>query len=735
VALFFLCRTSLCFGCGPDFPNTMLDLGDRAVLAAPLADFERELERTSLLKTRWRAVPPEGGSSRNGYAAQTQTTEADDLVAALKKRKTSGEEIAAIRKEHLKLREAIQTFLAEMGRSQDSRPWIWSAEGDHWGEPEIAPRAFPKIEVPKNLPEEFEVYLSGALLWHNPAITDKSPARTAWERLLELPAAERPYKSTWAAFMLGKSWEEADDEKAVQNFRLVRELASKGFADTCGLATASLGLEARTELRGKHYGKAVELYLEQLAAGDGTAVNSLRFVAAKTLEEASPGQLVALARNPRAQAVITAYLLSCRVWRSHDDEGTDTPSGDPAARWLVAVETAEVRDAAAAESLALAAYQRNDMRTAQRWLERATPSPTTQWLKAKLLLHSGKIREAAAQLSEAVRLFPIQPPDTNHLRPLELRESLYLGDGDGTRIPAAHQIRGELGVLMLARHEYIQSLDALLTGGFWMDAAYVAESVLTVDELKNYVDRNWPAVSDDQTTEEVERYKDARANSGHIRKEIRYLLARRLTRSMRGDEARPYYPIEWVPQFDALARALQAGWNESLPPEDRARNLFEAAIITRTNGMELIGTEAGPDWQMHAGNFDSGVTLESRPGPDTSNRLPIDEAETSRAMRHKADPERRFHYRYHAAALAWEAARLMPNDSDETAHVLWTAGCWLKNRDPETADVFYKALVNRNRKTALGAAADEQRWFPRLDEGGEIIPRKRSVFIPPQSSQ
>ena len=35
----------------------------------------------------------------------------------------------------------------------------------------------------------------------------------------------------------------------------------------------------------------------------------------------------------------------------------------------------------------------------------------------------------------------------------------------------------------------------------------------------------------------------------------------------------------------------------------------------------------------------------------------------------------------------------MPNNSDETARVLCTAGAWLKMRDPETADIFYKALV------------------------------------------
>jgi hypothetical protein len=63
----------------------------------------------------------------------------------------------------------------------------------------------------------------------------------------------------------------------------------------------------------------------------------------------------------------------------------------------------------------------------------------------------------------------------------------------------------------------------------------------------------------------------------------------------------------------------------------------------------------------------------------------------------------------------------MPNNSDDTAFVLWQSGCWLKDRDPETADIFYKSLVRRCRKTALGAAADVKRWFPELDENRNLV--------------
>jgi hypothetical protein len=81
---------------------------------------------------------------------------------------------------------------------------------------------------------------------------------------------------------------------------------------------------------------------------------------------------------------------------------------------------------------------------------------------------------------------------------------------------------------------------------------------------------------------------------------------------------------------------------------------------------------------------------------------------------------------FQAAALAWEAAKLMADNSEDTARFLCIAGSWIKYRDPKKADIFYKALVRRNRKTAIGMEADRIRWFPRLDEQGNLIPRKSS---------
>jgi LysM repeat protein len=722
------------FACGPTFPNSLLDGGDAAVLVAPVAGFIEELRRMNLVETRFQAIPIQEEEGRASFATQTAAAELTDLATALKKAKTPNDELERIRSAHQAAREKLSQFVADTDAWNNSRPWVFDEKGNHRGIPQLPQPRFPNIEVPAGLPAEFADYLEGALAWHNPAVVGKGMARGAWERLLDRPPQDRRFKSTWAAFMLGRACEEKEPDKAVQYFKQVRDLARHGFIDSVGLAAASLGLEARVYLQQKKYDSAIESYLEQLATGDPTAGPSLIFTAAEVLTK-GPDVLRPLAANPRMQRVLTAFVISRHYRRSieseHDDSEESSKPGPKASVnqvWLEAVEAAGVKDVESASKLALAAYQNNDMPLAWRWIKRAPNSPLAQWLQAKLLLHDGKTAQAAALLASVARAFAIEPPSTNQIANAHFKDLLSI-EAPGNSpplIPADRQVLGELGVLRLARREYAQALDALLNAGFWMDAAYVAERVLTADELKTYVDHYWPPAPPEQVAEEQEKYGDSEISPALLRPQIRYLLARRLMRSQRSDQAREYYPTEWMPEYLALVQFLRTGWDETLPADQRAQALFQAAFITRTNGMELIGTEVEPDWHVHDGNFEAGVAVATRATNAAAKVLVASEDELTRAARHKTDPGERFHYRYQAAALAWEATKLMPDNSDETARVLCTAGSWLKNRDPETADFFYKALVRRNRKTAIGMEADRIRWFPQLDERGKVIPRPPS---------
>jgi LysM repeat protein len=610
------------------------------------------------------------------------------------------------------------------------------------------PPVFPAIAVTPGLPREFADYFEGAIAWQNHKTWD---ANRAWERLLELPPSERHFKSVWAAFMLGNYYAEdvtnnpyyeiklSDEDEALKYFGQVRTLATNGYTDSLGLATASLGEEARVYLRRKNYERAIELYLEQFAAGDDSAVNSLRFAAARAIAEtnSTPAQLKNLANNSRARRVITAYLISRRPY-DDANEAANSPDAnnyfDRTTAWLNAVESADVKDVESASQLALAAYRANQMEIAQRWINRAGRELVAQWLQAKLFMRAGKTAEAARLLASLSREFPQQPPGTN--APVSFAQSLYVtvNSAWGDTIPIGSQAFGELGVLHLARREYTEALDALLRSGYWMDAAYVAERVLTTDELKGYIDRTWSVAinSGSNSNENTLSPLTGFTRPMTSREQIRYLLARRLARETSGPVALPYFPTNYSGNYKTLLSELTVGHDETLPAEVRARNLFAAAVMTRTNGLELFGTEMEPDWEIDGGNYDFGFTWQNRATNEFQAKINLAGAdEIERASSRHVDPEKRFHYRWQAAALAWEAAQLMPDNSDDTARVLCTAGTWLKDRDPQAADKFYKALVRRCRKTALGEEADEIRWFPAQDIAGNK-PRLETIKITPE---
>lgn len=715
--------------CGPFFPNNMLDRGDEAVLDAPEASFALELERMNLATSRFTAQPLQGATHRAGYAGQSRDAELGDLLAALHVAKLPPDEVERIRAGHQKARDAFKQYVTDREAWERSGEWVWDASGRHQQKPKSPPPEFPMIEVVRGLPGEFVDYFDGALAWHNPALMDKGLARDAWERLLERPAGDRKFKSTWAAYMLGKAWIKDDPDQALGYFKQARELVKQGFADSVGLASASLGLEARIHMDRTNYPRAIKLYLEQFATQDPTSVNSLRRVAGKVLSHADDATLKQLAAHPGTQRVITAFLVARHRpgWVDAESNGL---ADEDTVRWLAAVETAGVRDVESAEKLALAAYRAGEMELAQRWIRRATDSPVAQWLQAKLHLRAGRLDQAAALLARVSRFFPTKPPGAN--APASFADTLLIQHNQlhPDTITAGQQVLGELGALRLARRQFAEALDALLhSGSFWMDAAYVAERVLTVDELKTYVDRNWPAATPQPQVPTDEPPVRATASAPLPGEQIRCLLARRLTRLSRGSEARAYFPAVWQPQYDALMQALNTGRDETQPTNQRAAALFTAAVITRTNGMELLGTEVGPDWTIYGGAYAWGVSAAERTN-ENCVVLRASPEELRRAFAHTADPEARFHYRYQAAFLAWEAAKLMPDNSDETARVLCTAGSWLKHRDPQTADVFYKALVRRCRKTALGERADRMRWFPVLNEFG-LLAEPNPLTSPP----
>ena len=707
----------------------------RSAVSAPIADFDARTgavePRAQPVRGRARNEQLRGADLRRGDGRSGRGVEAT--------RKVSPEDSARIVEGHRVNRKKLGDYL-EAGQKWTSDAWMdkdENTQGKRGPQP-----AFPLFGEVPGLPGEFADYFAGAVALRKPE-AEAVEARQAWERLLARPTAERKYKSTWAAYMLGTLWEKEDPDKAVAYCQMTRDFAKRGLADSIGLATAAFGLEARVELQRGHFKRALELYLQQYAAGDSSAPLSLRSAAREALTTGGD-ELAVIAAAPNERSVVTAYLISGERNGERDGERFTTSGGvatSSMARWLVAVEAAGVKDVDSAERLALAAYQEGDSELAQRWIKRARSTPVAQWLQAKLYLRAGKVAPAAALFAQLADRLPVVP-EAEAANSTEFADSLYIPTGgryahELDNSAARVRVLAELGVLKLSRGEFAQALDALLRSAFWQDAAYVAERVLTTDELKTYVDQNWPPGEVTTNAAPLEDSSVTQMPHGYWG-EIRYLLARRLTRELRSREAREYFPTKLQASFDELGVALNDGWNESSPAAQRAQALFLAAKIARTNGMDLLGTELAPDWHINDGNFDQGLTWQVRATNSIGAIASVaSEDEMQRASRPQADPEERFHYRYQAAFLAWEAAKLMPDNADETARVLCTAGTWLKERDPETADLFYKSLVRRCRQTAIGEQADRMRWFPILDAAGNPKPHQPRLkkIAPPTSTE
>ena len=215
----------------------------------------------------------------------------------------------------------------------------------------------------------------------------------------------------------------------------------------------------------------------------------------------------------------------------------------------------------------------------------------------------------------------------------------------------------------------------------WEDAAFLAERVLTCEELLGCVTTHFPL--------------EGRVAPAEVTRLLHALLSRRLARLGRLDEARRFVPTAQHEVFDRYASGLSTGRDASLTAAERATALADAARTLREWGRVLLSTELAPDFRIWDCNLETDDATKVR-------------ASHSGVCAASADEQAR----WVAADLAWEAADLMPATTHERAQLLCQAGSWLKRRDPDGANRFYRALVTRCGGTRLGREAARLRWFP-----------------------
>ncbi|MTJ94000.1 MAG: hypothetical protein F8N36_14250 [Desulfovibrio sp.] len=541
------------------------------------------------------------------------------------------------------------------------------------------------------LPADVRLYSAGAVDYRRGQI---ELAAQRWQAVLDLPEEKRQLRTTHAAYMLGKiATAEGDADKAERAFALTRDLVRAGMKDPEGLAVASYGEEARIHLRrakkllengfvpdeaaaeyAKEIDAAITLYAEQVVRKSNSGFASLRIVAQNIIQNRST--LVAAAQVPNAQRIVVAFILARFYNDVPDPNDQATDNTDDAASVGPDFTTKDVIETLAEEGerhgegwladaqwLAALAYREEEFDLTKRLLEK-TRGPLASWLNAKLAVRNGDINAATGYYADAVKAFPTADKEN----PLdEANRSLLVGED---------------GVLALARGEYAVALEYLFAAGntYWRDTAYVAERVLTVDELKKFVDAKVPPTNGDGSKP---------WGVGNLRD----LLARRLMREGRHQDAFPYFQSPETRQhamdYASSLKAASDRWFSI----GRAEAWYHAAALARDAGMEMMGSEEGPDYFLWGGSWAGGAWPQEEEQIDSPF---VTDGEKQRFARTKIEPDERYHYRYIAADLAQRSSELLPPRSQAFAAVLCKATEWmLQTRENDRARELYQRYVKQ----------------------------------------
>lgn len=761
--------------CVPPLPEQIL-LARQAVLRTPVGDFVREIAALEGLKDAAPALPPgvehvahpsqardwsyDAEEERPASQLQVEMTE---FTEWLNRRRVPENQRSALLEAYKTYRATVETHDPSSHHGAEDASQAATGYSNHpvaeitATSPTVAPPLTVPAPLAAVLPPEWVDYLQGADCFHAGHLSD---ARQCWERLLARPQVERLERSVWAAFMLARMLEtEGSPAESAARYRRVRELRAAGCADRLNLVAASLGWEARLAFNGKDFSQAARLYYLQARGGtlDG---DSLRTVAEAALGKGKDDPVtMASARDPFLRRVVTLSLACSRRFGDWTEGSAaepepasastseasgpgDDPSPERSGRdWLEALKSAGVDHVHEAAQVAWAAYQQGAYSPAADWLKLApADDPLALWLRAKLALRAGSTDEAAADFARVMPAFSAEPSLRNEVDPTDG----LVNDVRGFR---SRQFRMDQGIVQLSRGDFKQAFDCLLRSGFWCDAAYVAEQVLTVEELSQYVQAHYPTApaiqyppaeeadaaasgdEEDRVRRALQSGTDSASATDQTASALRYLLARRLARTGHYAEARRYYPAVLLPRFDEYVAARKTGETGTAPKPKRAAAYWRAAKIERHLGMELFGTEAGPDWHVEEGEFDlddyrvtrlglaTAASPEPAPGegpmPNPAYVPPVGAQEKRRLAKEEPQPFERYHYRYLAAELAWKAALLMPDQQEDTAQVLAAGGGWLESVDAtKAADRFYLAILRRCNRTTLGKEANESGELP-----------------------
>jgi hypothetical protein len=658
--------------------------------------------------------------------------------------------------------------------------------------------------------QEFYLYRKGNESNHDGLIFPPT-----WFELLKLPPDQRRYRTTWVLYMMGNMAAGVGRyAEAGELYRQVRVAARQGFHDRLGLARATYRREYRNHARGPLLGALIAApkaawIMKSIDDAEGFHEVVLLLRLRIVQEGMTAGQLRQIYSHPVAREVLFAFLAA----RLPYDDGMSASKGHREILWAMARDLKPV-PTRSADRAAYAAFIIADTGLAEQWLKWADPeSLLTLWLRAEIAREKADYQAAAgfyrrwiARYEELVRNRPAEPHAARwmydpvmgyfHPRPSNtLPVPLGVDESSWLLVNADRDVHAKLGSVLVHNRDFLQALDGFVRAGAWLDAAYVAEEILSIDALRNYVDANRTPAADNAFKNLLDRslpippgfgdgYPDVSIHALDIqrvflegtdpgpadasRAMLRYLLGRRLAREGAGKEALPYLPEDLQKVGKRFADDLAIVADPKAAKLERSLALFDAARILRWHGLELTGTEGLPDSVATSGDYLEGIRpdpaykriLASRAYRDPRFERPADNAAAAAATKGRgksADraamvkllaqnpPTFRFHYRYRAAALMLKAAELSPDDSLKAA-ALFCAANWVASALPDVEKTLidqmkelprplpFVAEIRRN-PTARRSMTPEFARIVKSDETRlESVDQLPKTFFPPRSA-
>jgi tetratricopeptide (TPR) repeat protein len=629
--------------CGPDFPMRLLDNRGQSLAELPEGNFSFEVSRL--------------GHAINGLKNVTAGADYSDEPDSVALRDQA---------EQVGLSAEQQVLVKHLRSLTDARQV--ETEG-------------------AQLPPELRWYLAGAVAF---GAGDSALAASYFKKVLALPAEQRATRSTWAAYSLGRALfamsAEADAapdllEQSAKAFEQTRQLSIDGFSDPLELGVASLGEEARVVRTAGDWNRAIELYATQNLHGSAVGYTSLKLLMADlmTLPE---DQVAELLKGQPVQQLVTASLISRLGWSFGDQPATEQ-------KMIKLLQNSTRGSLDNADRLAAMNYQQGDYASAKAFLEHAGDGGLAWWLRAKLAVRDGDKTAAAAAYAKAAQAFPQNESWGDRLTP----------DYDYESLQPKCRVEGESAILALQRGDYLQAFDQLYRSQsiYWFDAATVAERVLTLEELKQYVDTQVPAPPP-LTQQERDNYVPL-----PVAASLRNLLGRRLLREGHYEQALAYFDNDGLRHKARLYGEQRQAADSAWWPTRRAAALFNAAWTAREWGMDILGYEMAPDYATLGGNFIL-ENAELKVGPLVA------EDEVKRQQASAAQPDQRYHYRFVATALASKAADNLPHTSQAFAAVLCEASGWNSSLAEQSA--IYQRYVKEGPYVEWAADFGHQCPYP-----------------------